>query len=136
MPTALTKVRLASRDWSRTASSAAIQPPNEVDPVETEGVKEIEVEIGEITDLIEPGRVVGAAEAGMLRGVNREIARQLVEKRHPAGMPAGAVQEDERRRSVTATPQQANLRAGHCYELFDPRHLVEYATFFDEIIAR
>lgn len=40
--------------------------------LETERLQKIEIEIREIADAIEPGRVVRLAKAGMLRRVNRE----------------------------------------------------------------
>ena len=80
---------------------AAERGADQMHPIEAERLQQVEVEIGEVGDLVEPGRVVRLAETGMLRREDREALGQFVEKRHPAGMPAGAVQEDDRR-SVSA----------------------------------
>ena len=64
-------------------------------PLEIQRLQEIEVEIGEIGNVIEPGRVVRLAKTRMLRSEYRKALRQLFEKSHPAGMAASAVQEHD-----------------------------------------
>jgi hypothetical protein len=93
-------------------------------PLETERLQEIEIEIREIADAIEPGRVVRLAKAGMLRRVNRKALRQFFEERHPAGMPAGAVQKDERLRiaSLGAAAQHADVGTVNCHDFRAVRH--------------
>jgi len=81
-------------------------------------LQEIEIEIGEVVDAIEPGRVVRLAKAGMLRGIDRETLRQFLEKPHPAGMPAGAVQEHQRlrigcRRAAAQHPDRRTIDRDH-----------------------
>ena len=65
----------------RTASSAAIQPPSEWPTRSTSSrsscVEKIEIEVGEVGDVIEPVRRVGCAEARMLRRDHVEVLRQL-----------------------------------------------------------
>jgi hypothetical protein len=50
-------------------------------------------------------------------------------------MPASAMQEDERRRSVSPAPQHANFRASRCYEFFVVRHLIDSALVSLKITA-
>jgi len=74
---------------------AAERGADQMHPIEPQRLQQIEIEIGEIVDPIEPGRIIRLTEAGMLRGEHRETLRQLLEKRHPAGMAAGAVQKHQ-----------------------------------------
>jgi hypothetical protein len=83
-------------------------------PVETQRLQQIEIETGEVGNVIEPGRVVGSAKARMLRGEHRKTLRQLFEKPHPAGMPAGAVQEhDGPSRSAAQQPDRRAVHRDH-----------------------
>jgi hypothetical protein len=93
-------------------------------PLELQRLQEIEIEIGEIVDAIEPGRVVRLAKTGMLRGEHREALRQLLEKRHPAGMAAGAMQKHQRRRASfrRSAAQQPDRCAGDGDHLGRVRH--------------
>ena len=97
----------------RAASSAAIQPPSEmadqIDVVEIELVEQVEIEVGEVGDGVEPVRRVGGAEARML-GHDHVVARgEVGHVGQPAAGAAGAVQEQQR--TARAAAHQADVAA-------------------------
>ena len=54
-----------------------------MDVVEAQFIEHVEIEVGEIADVIEPVRHLRAAEAGMLRHDDIEPLRQLLHERQP-----------------------------------------------------
>ena len=126
MPAAATSVSEASRRGvahrKLGRDPAAEREADQIDVVEIELIEEIEIEVGEVGDVVEPVRRVGGAEARML-GHDHVVARGEV--RHvgqPASRAAGAVQDQER--AAGAAAHQADVAAadgefrrcgiGHC----------------------
>ena len=95
-------------------------------PVEAERFQQVEMEVGEVGDLVEPGRIVRLAETGMLR---RETAKRSANSSRNAIQPVcppapcrkttGAL---PRGRLGTAA-EQPDRRAGDRYRLDTIRHL-------------
>ena len=93
---------------------AAERGADQMHPFQIQCLQQIEIEIGEIGNVIEPGRVVRLTKAGMLWSKHREALRQLFEKPHPASVPASAVQEnDGRSRSAAQQPDRRPVHRDH-----------------------
>src|SRR5262249_38427523 len=88
---------------------AAERAADEMDLVQVELVEKVEVEIGEIGNVVEPIRRVGRAETGMLGNDNVEFFRQSCHAGQPDTDAAAAVQEDERRATAAAHETNAAL---------------------------
>src|SRR5258708_2903411 len=86
---------VANCDFAREPS--ADREAGKVDAVETEMIEQVEIEIGEVADIIEPARRVRTAEARMLGDDDIEMLGELGEKRRPGGSPVAAMKIDERR---------------------------------------
>src|SRR5205085_3395641 len=71
--------------------------PDDVNAGKAERLDRIEVAIGEVGDVIEPGGRLGTAEAGMIGRDHVEALRQGVEQNRPLGKPIRAVQVNQRR---------------------------------------
>ena len=104
---------------SRTASSAAIQPPSEKPTrwtrVEIELIEEVEIEVGEVVDGIEPVRRVGLAEARMLRHDHVVPRGESAMNGSQRPAPLGAVQDRaaaRRRRRASADVAAADRELG------------------------
>ncbi len=75
---------------------AAERTPDEMDAGEVELVEEVEIEVGQIADGIEPWRRVGGAEARMLGSDDVELFRQPRHAREPDSHAAAAVKKKQR----------------------------------------
>src|SRR4051794_13517302 len=101
MPAAATSVRDARRLVLRTASSAATQPPSDLE--------KIEIEVREIGDGVEPWRRIGPAEAGMLRDDHVERCGQPTHEGQPASGASAAVEKEHRTTGATAHDADAAI---------------------------
>jgi hypothetical protein len=124
IPTAPTSEPRGAAHRQLGGDPAAERGADQMHPLQAKRFQEIEIEIDEIVDAIEPGWIIRLAKAGMLRGEHRETLRQFLQKRHPAGMAAGAVQKHQRRRASHggSTTQQPDRRAGDGDHLGRVRH--------------
>src|SRR5258707_947261 len=99
---------------------AAERCAHQMNTVEIQRLHQVEIEVGKIAGLIEPGRIVRATESRMLGGEHIETLRQSIEERQPPDMTARAVEEDQRR-SLSA-PEHADARAAHHGHVVGIRH--------------
>src|SRR5215471_3767498 len=90
---------------------AAERGSDEIDLAQAEFLDELEIEVGEIADVVEPLRRIGASEAGMLRYDHVEALRQCLEERQPHAGAACAVEEQER--CTPAAAQHVDLAPGN-----------------------
>ena len=100
MPKGETSTRCDRRRQHFTAISAAIHPPID-DPTRTtslrfEPIEEIEIEVAEIVDAIDPGRQRRAAESRMRRRDDAAAAREKRVKRRLGPKLLDAVENDNR----------------------------------------
>ena len=100
-------LRRAHRHFERNPPAQRL--PEDVNAGEAERLDGIEIAIGEIGNIINPGRRLRAAEAGMIGHDHIETLRQGIEKGRPFRKPVGAVQVDQRH-ALPAT-RQAELAA-------------------------
>src|SRR5499427_9851343 len=75
---------------------AAERIPDEMDAGEVELLEEVEIEIRQIPDGIEPWRRIGGTEAGMLGSDNVELFRQPRHAREPDSHAAAAMKKEQR----------------------------------------
>jgi hypothetical protein len=72
----------------------------------------------------------------MLRRVNREILGKGIEEPHPPGMPASAMQKDERLRPRSPAAQQTDARAVDHDHFLDIRHHFDFLCVFSLLAMR
>ena len=82
---------------------AAERQPDQVDVLEFQLVEQVEIEIGEVVDVIEPVRRVGFAKARMFRRDDVELLRQLLHERQD--ICAGRAMQNDERAAGAATHQ-------------------------------
>src|SRR5689334_4604474 len=68
---------------------------DDMDRAVERGIEHVEVIHRQIRHIAQPGRIVGAAEAGMLGEGHRKARREALKKRQPRRPAAGAVQEQD-----------------------------------------
>src|SRR5262249_22238527 len=88
---------------------AAERTPDEMDTGEFELVEEVEIEIRQIPDGIQPWRRIGSTEAGMLGSDNVELSRQPRHAREPDSHAAAAMKKEQRRRGAAGSDGTAAL---------------------------
>ncbi len=89
---------------------AAQGASDQVDPAQVELVEELEIEIRQVGDGVEPFGRIGLAEAGMLGGDHVELLRQPRHAGKPNPHAASAMQEQHRRAGTAAHEPDAARR--------------------------
>src|SRR5262249_4910982 len=104
--------RVAHRGLGR--GPAAERMADDVDRRREACVEHVEIIHRQIRHLAKPMRIVGAAEARMLRNSHREVVREAFEEWQPGRPAAGAVQEQDRLAFAGAAHTNARAAGDQC----------------------
>ncbi len=85
---------------------AAERLADHVNPREPERLDEVEIEVGDVGNVVDPGGQLRAVEAGVIGHDHVELFRQRIEQRRPFAEPVGAVQVHERLAAPAAPDAQ------------------------------
>ena len=111
-------LRRAHRHFER--DPAAQRLPDDVNAREAERLDGIEIAVGHIGNVIDPGRRLGGAKTRVIEHDHIEPLRQRVEDRRPVPEPIGAMQVHQRH--ALAAARKAELAAVDLDRLPDELH--------------
>src|SRR6185312_11262907 len=110
---------------------AAQRRADDMNALEIERIQEIEIEEGEVADILEPVGRVGPAEARVIRCQYLEALRQTLERRDLRRQALHAVQEEQGRALAAAAqmkPDAANLDPAFVHEAPSSRHFGRHGS--------